>query len=121
MDNKPTLIEAENQRHNVICSDLIAENLSVHQQLQSLQWQHNDLRQKNNLQQDTTMSLCRELDAVCVDLEDTHRRLHLADNKIVRTHNVTDDIERKADKAISKLKDKNNTLRLQVKRGHTPR
>jgi len=44
MDDEPTLVEAENQRRDVIRSDLIAENLSVHQQLESLQRQHDDLR-----------------------------------------------------------------------------
>jgi len=120
MDNKPTLVEAENQRRDVICSDLITENLSMHQQLQLLQWQHNDLRRKNNLQQDTTTSLHRELDTVRVDLEDTHRRLHSADDKIIRTRDVADDIEHKADKAIGELKDENDTLHLQVEQGHTP-
>jgi len=121
MDDKPTLVEAENQRRDVIRSDLIAENLSVHQQLESLQRQHNDLRRKNNSQQDTTTSLRRELDAVRVDLEDTRCRLRSADDKIIRARDVADDIERKADKAISELKDENETLRLQLERGHTPR
>jgi len=121
MDDEPTLVEAENQRRNVIRSDLIAENLSVHQQLESLQRQHDDLRRKNDSQQDTTTSLRRELDTVCVDLEDTRRRLRTADDKIICTRDVADDIERKADKAIGELKDKNKTLRLQLERGHTPR
>jgi len=121
MDDEPTLVKAENQRRDVIRSDLIAENLSVHQQLELLQRQHDDLRRKNDSQQDTTTSLRRELDAVCMDLEDTRRRLHSADDEIIRARNVADDIERKADKAIGKLKDKNETLRLQLKRGHTPR
>jgi len=121
MDDKPTLVEAKNQRRDVIHSDLIAENLSVHQQLESLQRQHNDLRRKNNSQQDTTTSLRRELDTVRVDLEDTCRRLCSADDKIIRARNVADDIERKADKAIGELKDENETLRLQLEWGHTPR
>ena len=50
MDDEPTLVEAENQRRDVIRSNLIAENLSMHQQLQSLQRQHNNLQQKNDLQ-----------------------------------------------------------------------
>jgi len=121
MDDEPTLVEAENQHRNVICSDLIAENLSVHQQLQSLQWQHDNLWRKNDLQQDTTTSLHRELDAVRVDLENTCRCLRSADDEIVHTCDVADNIEHKADKAIGKLKDKNDTLCLQVKWGHTPR
>jgi len=121
MDDKPTLVEAENQRCNIIHSDLIAENLSMHQQLESLQWQQDDLWHKNNLQQDTTTSLHCKLDAVRVDLEDTCHCLCSADNKIIRVRNVTDDIECKADKAISKLKDKNKMLCLQLERGHTPR
>ena len=56
-----------------------------------------------------------------MDLEDTRRRLRLADDKIVRARDVADDIERKADKAIGKLKDENDMLRLQVKQGHTLR
>jgi len=121
MDDEPTLVEAENQHRDVIRSDLIAENLSVHQQLESLQRQHDDLRQKNDSQQDTTTSLCRKLDAVHVDLEDTRRRLRSADDEIIRARDVADDIERKADKAIGELKDKNETLHLQLERGHTPR
>jgi len=121
IDDEPTLVEAENQHRNVICSDLIAENLSMHQQLESLQRQHDDLRWKNDLQQDTTMSLHRELDAVRMDLEDTHCCLRSADDKIIRACDVADDIERKADKAIGELKDKNETLRLQLEWGHTPR
>ena len=121
MDNEPTLIEAENQRRNVIRSDLIAENLSMHQQLQSLQRQHDDLWRKNDLQQDTTMSLHHKLDTVHVDLEDTCCHLRSADDKIICTHNVADNIECKADKAISELKDTNETLCLQLERGHTPR
>jgi len=120
MDDEPTLVKAENQCRDIICSDLIMENLSMHQQLQSLQRQHDDLWQKNDLQQDTTTSLRRELDAVCMDLEDTCHRLCSADDKIVCVCNIADDIECKADKAIGKLKDKNDTLRLQVEWGHTP-
>jgi len=121
MDDEPTLVEAENQRRDVIRSDLIAENLSMHQQLESLQRQHDDLRRKNDLQQDTTTSLRRELDTVRVDLEDTRRRLRSADDEIIRACDVADDIECKADKAIGELKDKNEMLRLQLERGHTPR
>jgi len=121
MDDEPTLIEAENQHRDVIRSDLIAENLSMHQQLKSLQRQHDDLRRKNNSQQDTTTSLHCELDAVHVDLEDTHRHLRSADNKIIRACDVADNIECKADKAIGELKDENETLRLQLEQGHTPR
>ena len=65
--------------------------------------------------------MCRELDAVRVDLEDTCRRLCLADDEIIRARDIADDIERKADKAIGKLKDENDTLCLQVKWGHTLR
>jgi len=50
MDDEPTLVKAENQCRDVIHSNLIVENLSVHQQLQSLQRQHNNLWQKNNSQ-----------------------------------------------------------------------
>ena len=121
MDDKPTLIEAENQHRNVIRSDLITENLSMHQQLQSLQRQHDNLQRKNDLQQDTTTSLHYKLDTVCVDLEDTRCHLRLADDKIVRACDVADNIEHKVDKAISELKDENDMLRLQVKQGHTPR
>jgi len=121
MDDEPTLVEAENQHRDVIRSNLIAENLSVHQQLESLQRQHDDLRRKNDSQQDTTTSLRRELNAVRVDLEDTCRRLRSADDEIIRARDVADDIERKADKAIGKLKDENETLRLQLEQGHTPR
>jgi len=56
-----------------------------------------------------------------MDLEDTRRRLRSADDEIICTCDITDDIEHKADKAISKLKDKNKTLHLQLERGHTPR
>ena len=102
MDDEPTLVKAENQHRDVIRSDLIAENLGLRQQLESLQCQHDKLKHKNNLQLDTTMSLCHELDVVCVDLEDTCRRLRSADNEIIRMCNVTDNIEHKADKAIDK-------------------
>jgi len=121
MDNEPTLVKAENQHRDVICSDLIVENLSMHQQLESLQRQHDDLRQKNDSQQDTTTSLRRELDTVRMDLEDTRCRLRSADNEIICMRDVTDDIEHKVDKAIGELKDENETLRLQLERGHTPR
>jgi len=67
------------------------------------------------------MSLCCKLNTVCVDLEDTCRCLHSADDKIVCACDIADDIEHKADKAISKLKDKNNMLCLQVEQGHTLR
>ena len=120
MDNEPTLVEAENQHRNVICSNLIAENFSMYQQLKSLQRQHNDLWRKNDSQQDTTMSLRCKLNSVHVDLEDTCRCLCSADNKIICARDVADDIECKADKAISELKDKNKTLHLQLERGHTP-
>jgi len=103
MDNKPTLVKAENQCRDVIRSNLIAENLSMHQQLQLLQWQHDDLWQKNDLQQDTTTSLHYELNTVHMDLEDTCHRLRSADDKIIYACNVTDNIERKADKAIGEL------------------
>jgi len=67
------------------------------------------------------MSLRHELNAVHMDLEDTCRRLHSADDRIICACNITDDIERKADKAIGKLKDMNETLCLQLEWGHTPR
>jgi len=44
MADEPTLIEAENLCRDVIHSDLIVENLSMHQQLESLQRQHDDLQ-----------------------------------------------------------------------------
>ena len=75
MDDEPTLVEAENQRRDVVCSDLIAENLGLRQQLESLQCQHDELKRKNDSQLDTTTSLRCELDVVRMDLEDTRRRL----------------------------------------------
>ena len=120
MDDEPTLVEAENQRRDVVCSDLVAENLGLRQQLESLQRQHDELKHKNDSQLDTTTSLRHELDVVHVDLEDTCRRLCSADDKIICTRDVADDIERKADKAIDELKAENDTLRVQLERGHTP-
>ena len=55
-----------------------------------------------------------------MDLEDTHRCLRSADNEIIHTHDITDNIEHKVDKAISKLKEENEKLCLQLKWGHTP-
>ena len=121
MDDEPTLVEAENQHRNVVRSDLVAENLSLRQQLESLQCQHNELKCKNDSQLDTTTSLHRKLDVVHVDLEDTRRRLCSADDEIIHARDVTDDIERKADKAIDELEVENNTLRVQLEWGHTPR
>ena len=120
MDNEPTLVEAENQCRDVIHSDLIAENLSLCQQLESLQSQHDKLKHRNDLQLDTTTSLCHKLNIVHMDLEDTHCHLCLADDKIIHACDVTHDIEHKVDKAINKLKEKNNMLHLQLEQGHTP-
>ena len=121
MDDKPTLVEAENQHCNVIRSDLIAANLGLCQQLELLQRQHDELKRKNDSQLNTTTSLCRELDVVRMDLEDTCRGLCSANDGIIHARDVTDNIEHKADKAIDKLKVENDTLCIQLEWGHTPR